>query len=75
MKKIAKILIAQATKCCKGTLSNFYYILCIRTVWQKNFTWNLILRFYGWRQNCKIKIRQILHHSALLLAEVLFVRE
>ena len=27
------------------------------TVWHENFTWNLILRFYGWWQNRKIKIR------------------
>ena len=29
------------------------------TVWHENFTWNLILRFYGWWQNCKIKIRKL----------------
>ena len=27
----------------------------LTTVWHKNFTWNLILRFYDWWQNCNIK--------------------
>ena len=26
------------------------------TVWNENFTWNLILWVYGWWQNRKIKI-------------------
>ena len=29
------------------------------TVWHENFTWNLILRFYGWWQNRKIKIHKL----------------
>ena len=29
------------------------------TLWHENFTWNLILRFYGWWQNRKIKIRKL----------------
>ena len=29
------------------------------TVWHENFTWNLILQFYGWWQNRKIKIRKL----------------
>ena len=29
------------------------------TVWNENFTWNLILRFYGWWQNRKFKIRKL----------------
>ena len=31
----------------------------VHTVWHENFTWNLILRFYGWWQNRKIKIRKL----------------
>ena len=39
----------------KHLASNF---LC-HTVWNENFTWNLILRFYSWWQNRKIKIRKV----------------
>ena len=34
-------------------------ITTLATVWNENFTWNLILRFYGWWQNHKIKIRKL----------------
>ena len=35
------------------------WVIKAYTVWHENFTWNLILQFYGQWQSRKIKIRKL----------------